>query len=421
MPDEKKPPGSPDPGAPPPADPAAKEPLKPTFEGEKEGEFGGEGKAERGVSVEGPKKEVVRGNRDPKPKAGDKPDKPDKPEGPVKHTKEVGLGPIYKKKVFENEKSSTKKGDDDKTYYEFLSGKVEVELGSATYDLEKKKATLTIVKGTAKGQLAHGQFDLGGWLHDLIFGETPQLQAAPTAPLEPMAARMGDITVHGSVLAPGPGSPNVFIGGQPAWRVGPDLHLCPFPGGAPHGTGPTALGELSVLINGAPAARAGDYIVEPTGGPDVILMGCPTVFIGAPAPPAPPPPPKGDPKPEDLPWVKFESVTSADLLQVGVEGNVGGEVDIAGKKGNVEARAGAFAAVLKGELPLKLRVRIPFTTYYVGAGVTVEGSLISAGAEAGAGAKVNDGKTLFSADAGAKAGVGLGGVGVKFGVDISGA
>jgi uncharacterized Zn-binding protein involved in type VI secretion len=412
MPDEKKPPGSPDPAAP--SDPNAKEPFKPDWEGEKEGEFGGEGKVERGVSVEGPKKEVGVGNRDPKPKAGDK------PEGPVKRTKEVGLGPIYKKKVFQNEKISTKQGEDDKTFYEFLSGKADVELGSATYDLDKKKATLTIAKGTAKGQLAHGQFDLGGWLHDLIFGETPQLQANPSAPIEPMAARMGDITVHGSVLAPGPGSPDVFIGGQPAWRVGPDLHLCPFPGGAPHGTGPTALGELSVLINGAPAARAGDYIVEPVGGPDVILMGCPTVFIGAPAPPAPPPPPKSDPEPEDLPWVKFESVVSGDAVQVGVEGNFGGEVDIAGKKGNVEVKAGAFAALLKGELPLKVRVRIPFTTYYVGAGVSVEGTLISAGAEAGGEMKINDGKTLFSGDVGAKAGFGLGGVGVKFGVDISG-
>jgi uncharacterized Zn-binding protein involved in type VI secretion len=412
MPDEKKPPAPNDPAAP--KDPNAKEPFKPTFEGEEEGKFGFEGKGERGGSVEGPKKEVGAGNRDPTPKPGEK------PAGPVKGSKEVGIGPIYKKKFFEDELITSKEGNDDKSYYEVLSGKVEVEVGSASYDLDKKKATLTVVKGTAKGQLAHGQFDLGGWLHDLIFGETPKLQPNPTTPPAPMGARVGDLTVHGAPLAPGPGSPNVFIGGLPAWRIGPDVHLCPFPGGAPHGTGPTMIGALSVLINGAPAARAGDYVLEPTGGPDVILLGCPTVLIGPPAPPAPPPPPKGEPKPEDLPWVKFESVTSADVVQVGVEGNIGGEVDIAGKKGNLEARAGAFAAVLKGELPLKLRVRIPFTTYYVGAGVTVEGSLLSAGAEAGAGVKINDGKTLFAADAGAKAGVGLGGAGVKFGLDISG-
>ena len=408
MPEDDTPP---DPG---PKDPNAKEPFQPDLPGEEEGKVGLEAKGERGVSAEVPRKEVGRGNRDPTPKPGET------PEGPIKQSKEVGIGPIYKKKVFEDQLYTSKEGEDDQTYYEALSGKVEVEAGAATYDLEKKKATLTVVKGTAKGQLAHGQFDLGGWLHDLIFGETPKLQPNPTTPPAPMAARLGDFTVHGAPLAPGPGSPNVFIGGQPAWRVGPDMHLCPFPGGPPHGTGPTALGERSVLINGAPAARAGDYVVEPTGGPDVILAGCPSVFIGPPAPPAPPPPPKGDPKPEDLPWVKFESVASGDFGQAGVEGAIGGEVDIGERKGNLEARAGAFAAALKGELPLKLRVRIPFTTYYAGVGVAVEGSLLSAGAEAGAGVKINDGKTLFAADAGAKAGAGIGGVGVKFGLDISG-
>lgn len=35
----------------------------------------------------------------------------------------------------------------------------------------------------------------------------------PTGP----AARIGDLTAHGGPLAPGPPSPNVFIGGQPAW------------------------------------------------------------------------------------------------------------------------------------------------------------------------------------------------------------
>lgn len=32
------------------------------------------------------------------------------------------------------------------------------------------------------------------------------------------AARLGDPTAHGGPLAPGPGSTNVMIGGQPAWR-----------------------------------------------------------------------------------------------------------------------------------------------------------------------------------------------------------
>ncbi len=35
------------------------------------------------------------------------------------------------------------------------------------------------------------------------------------------AARVGDLTSHAPPLSPGPGSPNVFIGGQPAWRALP--------------------------------------------------------------------------------------------------------------------------------------------------------------------------------------------------------
>lgn len=35
------------------------------------------------------------------------------------------------------------------------------------------------------------------------------------------AARLSDNTAHGAPLAPGPGSPNVLIGNQPAWRAIP--------------------------------------------------------------------------------------------------------------------------------------------------------------------------------------------------------
>ena len=44
-------------------------------------------------------------------------------------------------------------------------------------------------------------------------------------------------------------------------------------------------------------------------------------------------------EPEDLPWVKFESVTSLDVVQGSAEAAIGGEVDIANKKGMAEARA----------------------------------------------------------------------------------
>jgi uncharacterized Zn-binding protein involved in type VI secretion len=65
------------------------------------------------------------------------------------------------------------------------------------------------------------------------------------------------------------GSPNVFIAGMPAARVG-DKVRC---------DGPADMiveGEPSVFINGRPAARVGDKTVH--GG--VIVEGCETVFIG---------------------------------------------------------------------------------------------------------------------------------------------
>jgi uncharacterized Zn-binding protein involved in type VI secretion len=95
-----------------------------------------------------------------------------------------------------------------------------------------------------------------------------------------MAARMGDSTSHGTPLAPGPGSVNVLIGGQPAWRAGADFHTCPlFNGPVPHVGGVVAKGSTTVLINNLPAARQGDQIVE-GAPPNAIVMGCPTVMIG---------------------------------------------------------------------------------------------------------------------------------------------
>jgi uncharacterized Zn-binding protein involved in type VI secretion len=96
----------------------------------------------------------------------------------------------------------------------------------------------------------------------------------------PLAARVGDLTSHGTPLAPGPGSFNVLIGGMQAWRVGSDFHACPLVTGVvPHVGGVVAVGSFTVLINNLPAARQGDVIVE-AGPPNAIAMGCPTVVIG---------------------------------------------------------------------------------------------------------------------------------------------
>jgi uncharacterized Zn-binding protein involved in type VI secretion len=93
------------------------------------------------------------------------------------------------------------------------------------------------------------------------------------------AARIGDPTSHGTPLAPGPGSVNVLIGGRPAWRATSDFHACPLVNGlVPHVGGIVALGSLTVLINGLPAARQGDFVAE--APPNTILLGELTVLIG---------------------------------------------------------------------------------------------------------------------------------------------
>jgi uncharacterized Zn-binding protein involved in type VI secretion len=96
----------------------------------------------------------------------------------------------------------------------------------------------------------------------------------------PMAARTGDMTAHGTPLAPGPGSVNVLIGGMPAWRAMADFHTCPLVTVlVPHAGGMVLKGSLTVLINCLPAARQGDLIIE-AAPPNAIAMGCPTVLIG---------------------------------------------------------------------------------------------------------------------------------------------
>jgi uncharacterized Zn-binding protein involved in type VI secretion len=96
----------------------------------------------------------------------------------------------------------------------------------------------------------------------------------------PLAARVGDMTSHGTPLGPGPGSFNVLIGGMPAWRATADFHACPLVTGVvPHVGGVVAIGSVTVFINNLPAARQGDMVVE-GGPPNAIVMGCPTVLIG---------------------------------------------------------------------------------------------------------------------------------------------
>lgn len=96
----------------------------------------------------------------------------------------------------------------------------------------------------------------------------------------PPVARVGDVTSHGTPLT-GSGSPNVLVGGMPAYRAGLDVHACPLVSGVvPHVGGPVVMGSTSVMINDVPAVRMGDTIAE-AGPPNTIAAGEPTVLIGS--------------------------------------------------------------------------------------------------------------------------------------------
>lgn len=95
------------------------------------------------------------------------------------------------------------------------------------------------------------------------------------------AARVGDLTSHGSPLGPSPGSPTVLLGGTPAWRAFLDFHACPIVKGlVPDVGGVVIAGSPTVMIDSQMACRVTDAVVEMPGGPNPIGVGCPTVIIG---------------------------------------------------------------------------------------------------------------------------------------------
>ncbi|GAA2389457.1 MULTISPECIES: PAAR domain-containing protein [Streptomyces] len=102
----------------------------------------------------------------------------------------------------------------------------------------------------------------------------------------PAAARTGDPTDHGGVIATPPPAAaravaTVLIGGRPAAVVG-SLHTCPMPPHAATGPAnvilpnPAAAAAGTVLVGGLPAARARDR----TACGAMVLTGAPNVLIG---------------------------------------------------------------------------------------------------------------------------------------------
>lgn len=72
----------------------------------------------------------------------------------------------------------------------------------------------------------------------------------------------------------------MFLGGRPAWRAFADFSPCPATTGpAPHVGGVVTMGSSTVFVNGLPAVRQGDTVIE-SGPPNTVVGGCPSVNIG---------------------------------------------------------------------------------------------------------------------------------------------
>jgi uncharacterized Zn-binding protein involved in type VI secretion len=95
------------------------------------------------------------------------------------------------------------------------------------------------------------------------------------------AATLGSKTSHaGKPFTPGPGSPNILIGGKPALRVLVDVHSCPLSDWfKPHFGGAVLTGSTTVFYNNLPAVRVGDKVIE-IAPPNTILQGDSTVLVG---------------------------------------------------------------------------------------------------------------------------------------------
>ncbi len=289
-----------------------------------------------------------------------------------------------------------------------------------SFDLSKKEVKLNVIKAKVKGSAVHGEaegeFDIGGFFGGLFSSDSKKKPAPPSTPgapgAGPMAARVGDLTSHGTPLAPGIGSVNVLIGGMPAWRTMADMHLCPVVKGVvPDVGGPVLMGSPTVFINFMMACRVGDLVVEVPGGPNAIVMGCPTVLIG-PSGTGGSSQTGGDESADDGPGLGIKGKADGDVLTAEAEAELAAVWDKDRK--SAVAKVGAMAAVAKGSISGDLTIPIPFTEHAITLGAGAEGSVVSAGAEAEASAGWTK-KDGFKAKAGLKAALGLGG-GVNFSI-----
>jgi uncharacterized Zn-binding protein involved in type VI secretion len=101
--------------------------------------------------------------------------------------------------------------------------------------------------------------------------------------MPPAATKKSKTSHSGDPLSSGTGgSPKVKISGVSAWRarIRTDFHYCKLSDGSkPHKGGTIRKGSSQVFIDGFPAARVGDIIIERSPAPNIILKGNEKVIL----------------------------------------------------------------------------------------------------------------------------------------------
>lgn len=171
--------------------------------------------------------------------------------------------------------ASSRSDASDDSWLELIAIKLGFKALSIVQDEKKKSWSVDVIDLAAEGAAARHVWK--------AVKSDPKIEKFVFS-AAPAAARVGDLTVHGTPVGPGLGSPNVLIGGMPALRSGVDMHVCGLSTPNPHLGGAAISSQTSVFVNGFPLLRAGDAFIEGGGGPNPIAMGCPSVHVGSPAP-----------------------------------------------------------------------------------------------------------------------------------------
>ncbi len=118
---------------------------------------------------------------------------------------------------------------------------------------------------------------------DMVLQDAPHCHA-PIHPAAPVPTAVPHPALPLAIIS---GQPTVLIGGAPAARATDQTAPCVLPTCVPGGPGLVAVGSPTVLIGGLPAARIQDMSSHPTCvGPipsptgKIMPPGCPTVLVG---------------------------------------------------------------------------------------------------------------------------------------------